>query len=71
VVWYAAFKDHLSLYPASAGVRETLGNEIAPYLSGKGTIRFELGKRLPSTLVKKIVKTRIRENAERKGSPRT
>jgi uncharacterized protein YdhG (YjbR/CyaY superfamily) len=70
VVWYAAFGDHYSLYPASAGVRSTLGGEVEPYLSGKGTIRFDYAKRLPTTLVKKIVKTRISENAERKSDRR-
>ena len=62
VVWYAAFRDHYSLYPASEEVRSSLGDAIAPYLSGKGTIRFEFGERLPVGLVKKIVKTRLREN---------
>jgi uncharacterized protein YdhG (YjbR/CyaY superfamily) len=63
VVWCAGFKDHLSLYPASAGVREELGAQLEPYLSGKGTIRFDLDRKLPATLVKKIVKIRVRENA--------
>jgi uncharacterized protein YdhG (YjbR/CyaY superfamily) len=64
VVWYAAFGDHYSLYPASAGVQTSLGAQLEKYLSGKGTIRFEYGKALPSALVKKIVRTRLRENAE-------
>ena len=64
VVWYAAFKDHYSLYPASEGVRATLGKDIDTYLSSRGTIRFEYDQRLPSTLVKRIVKTRLKENAE-------
>jgi uncharacterized protein YdhG (YjbR/CyaY superfamily) len=64
VVWYAAFGDHYSLYPASAGVQTSLGTQLEKYLSGKGTIRFEYGKALPSALVKKIVRTRLRENAE-------
>jgi uncharacterized protein YdhG (YjbR/CyaY superfamily) len=63
VVWCAGFKDHLSLYPASMGVREELGAQLEPYLSGKGTIRFDLDRKLPATLVKKIVKIRLRENA--------
>jgi uncharacterized protein YdhG (YjbR/CyaY superfamily) len=63
VVWYAAFRDHFSLYPASQGVQAALGKDVEKYVSGKGTIRFEYGERLPKTLVKKIVKTRLRENA--------
>jgi len=64
VVWYAAFGDHYSLYPASEGVQASLGTQLERYLSGKGTIRFEYGRALPATLVKKIVRTRLRENAK-------
>jgi uncharacterized protein YdhG (YjbR/CyaY superfamily) len=63
VVWCAGFKDHLSLFPASAAVREALGSTLEPYLSGKGTIRFELNRKLPVTMVKKIVRLRVKENA--------
>jgi uncharacterized protein YdhG (YjbR/CyaY superfamily) len=71
VVWYAAFRDHYSMYPASEGVRTTLGNDVEKFLSGKGTIRFEYGERLPTTLVKRIVKTRVKENAEGKAYRRS
>ena len=63
LVWYAAFTDHCSLFPASARVLEAQGEELKSYFSGKGTIRFTTDKPLPSALVKKIVKTRIEENA--------
>jgi uncharacterized protein YdhG (YjbR/CyaY superfamily) len=70
VVWCAGFKDHLSLYPASAGVRKELAAELEPYLSGKGTIRFDLDSRLPVALVKKIVKVRIKENEAAASRPK-
>jgi uncharacterized protein YdhG (YjbR/CyaY superfamily) len=63
LVSYAAFKDHCSLFPASTAVMEALGEELKPYFSGKGTIRFTADKPLPSALVKKIVKARLQENA--------
>jgi uncharacterized protein YdhG (YjbR/CyaY superfamily) len=50
LVSYAAFKDHCSLFPASGAVRAALGDELAPYLSGKGTIRFRPDDPLPSAL---------------------
>lgn len=40
LVSFAAFRKHYSLFPASAAVVEALGDELAPYLAGKGTIRF-------------------------------
>jgi uncharacterized protein YdhG (YjbR/CyaY superfamily) len=63
VVWYAAFKDHCSLFPASARVLEAHGAELKPYFSGKGTLRFTAEKPMPAALVRKIVKTRLEENA--------
>jgi uncharacterized protein YdhG (YjbR/CyaY superfamily) len=63
LVSFAAFKDHCSLFPASGKVMETLGDELAPYFSGKGTLRFTVDEPIPTELVKKIVKVRIGEIA--------
>lgn len=66
LVSFAAFKDHCSLFPASGAVMEVLGKELEPYFSGKGTLRFTVDKPIPAAVVKKIVKTRIEENAAAK-----
>jgi uncharacterized protein YdhG (YjbR/CyaY superfamily) len=63
LVSFAAFKDHCSLFPASEAVIEALGEELKPYFSGKGTIRFHADRPLRAALVKKIVKVRLEENA--------
>jgi len=60
LVWYAAFSDHCSLFP-TASVIEKLGKEIKPYTVSKGTIQFPMDKPLPSSLLKKIVKARLRD----------
>jgi uncharacterized protein YdhG (YjbR/CyaY superfamily) len=67
LVSYAAFKDHCSLFPASAAVIEALGEELKPYFTGKGTIRFHADKPLPAALVKRIVKVRLEENSAHRG----
>ena len=66
LVAYAAFKDHCSLFPASKAVIEALGDELKPYFTGKGTIRFHADKPLPAVLVKKLVNARLEENAARR-----
>jgi uncharacterized protein YdhG (YjbR/CyaY superfamily) len=66
LVYYAAFKNHCSLFPASNEVMETFAEELEPYDVSKGTIRFPIGKPLPATLVKKMVKARVRENEARR-----
>jgi uncharacterized protein YdhG (YjbR/CyaY superfamily) len=65
LVSYAAFKNHYSLFPASEAVVDALGEELTPYLAGKGTIRFPAGDAIPPALVTKIVKIRLMENAAR------
>ena len=68
LVSYAAWKHHYSLFPASGAVVEALGDEIAPYLAGKGTIRFKAGTALPHALIRTVVKIRLAENAARAGT---
>jgi hypothetical protein len=38
-------------------------DELGSRVTGKGTISFEYGTRLPTALVKKVVKTRLAEVA--------
>ena len=65
LVSYDAYKAHYSLFPASGAVVEALGDELTPYLAGKGTIRFPADKPVPFGLIGRIVEIRVAENAER------
>ncbi len=67
LVSYAAYKKHYSLFPASGAVVKALGDELTPYLAGKGTIQFKATEPLPLALVARIVEIRLAENAERAG----
>ncbi|HEY7131801.1 MAG TPA: DUF1801 domain-containing protein [Candidatus Limnocylindrales bacterium] len=62
LVSYDAFKTHYSLFPASHGVVTGLGDEIAPYLAGKGTIRFPASRPIPVDTVRKVIEIRVAEN---------
>lgn len=65
VIYMAGWKDHYSLYPFTDRLIRELGTEVAPYKSGKGTLRFELSEPVPTTLIERIAKLRAREVAER------
>jgi uncharacterized protein YdhG (YjbR/CyaY superfamily) len=70
LVGYAAFKDHCSLFPMSTRVLGRLSDELGPFRSGKGTLRFHPDRPLPPQLVTKIIEARIEEITERDGESR-
>jgi uncharacterized protein YdhG (YjbR/CyaY superfamily) len=60
VVWYAAFADHVSLFPGGS-VPARFEDDLAEFKTSKGTIQFPLGRSLPTALIKRIVKARVAE----------
>ena len=66
LVYYSAFEDHCSLFVASDRVRREFSAELKPFMTGKGTVRFDLDRPLPAGLVTRIVKARLAENAARR-----
>ena len=66
VIYFAGWKHHYSIYPATAKLVEAFKNDLAPYeVNDKGTIRFPLSARVPVTLIQRIAKFRAKEVAER------
>ena len=63
LVYFAAFKQHISLYPAPIGVAE-FNEAVSRYGSGKGTLKFPLNQPLPLDLVRSVVQYRLREHSE-------
>jgi uncharacterized protein YdhG (YjbR/CyaY superfamily) len=62
LVWFAAFKKHIGLYPTASAVsafKEKLGN----YEKSKGTIKFPIDDPIPYYLVKEIVEFRVKETS--------
>jgi uncharacterized protein YdhG (YjbR/CyaY superfamily) len=61
VAGFAAFKNHLSYLPHSGSVLATLSDDVAPYETSKGSLKFVINKPLPKRLVKKLIHTRMQE----------
>jgi uncharacterized protein YdhG (YjbR/CyaY superfamily) len=64
LVSFDAYKRHYSLFPASDPVVQQLGERVAPYLAGQGTIRFPADRPIPTDLISDIVRIRVAENDE-------
>ncbi len=64
LVHFAAFKNHIGFYPTPAGI-EKFKTELSKYESAKGSVQFPLDKPMPLSLIKKIVKYRVKENLEK------
>ena len=61
VVYFAAFKEHFSLYPSNTRLVAALKDQLAGYEMSKGTIRFPLADGVPDTLIERIAKFRAEE----------
>jgi len=61
LVYFAAFKDHISFFPTASGIA-AFKSEIQAYKNAKGTVQFPLDKPIPLQLIKKIIEYRVKEN---------
>jgi uncharacterized protein YdhG (YjbR/CyaY superfamily) len=61
LIYFAAHKKHIALYPAPIGVPE-FGDSLSAYESGKGTLKFPLDRPIPYALIPRVVKYRVQQN---------
>ena len=62
LIYFAGFKNHVSVYPAPRGEPE-FKKDLAAYKGGKGTVQFPLDAPVDYALITRIVKFRQQENA--------
>lgn len=62
LVYFAAFKNHIGLYPPVSGDTSLL-KAIAPYVGEKGNVRFPFDKPIPYDLISHITALRARQDA--------
>jgi uncharacterized protein YdhG (YjbR/CyaY superfamily) len=65
VVYFAGWKTHYSLYPASDRLVAAFQDGLRPYAVSKGTIRFPLKGPVPVKLIEGIVRFLAKESFER------
>lgn len=64
VVSYAAYRNHIGVYPAPAG-NAAFQRALAPYRSAKHTAKFPLDKPIPFDLIAKLMVFRVKEHRAR------
>ena len=64
-LYFAGWKAHYSIYPASAALVAAFAEELQPYELSKGTIRFPYDAPIPEELIGRIARFRADEAAEK------
>ncbi len=62
---YDGFKKHNSLFPYSGSFNQLFHDELKGYEQTKSSIHFAIDKPFPKTLLKKLVKARLKMLLER------
>jgi uncharacterized protein YdhG (YjbR/CyaY superfamily) len=65
VIYFAAWKEHFSLYPASKTLIDAFRKDLGRCTINKSTLRFALAEPVPETLIARIAKFRVREQDAR------
>jgi uncharacterized protein YdhG (YjbR/CyaY superfamily) len=62
LIYFAGFKKHIGLYPVHPMHPDgsELAAQLAPYASGKATLKFPLDRPLPLDLVSRVVWEKLR-----------
>ena len=64
LIYFAAFKNHLGIYPTPSGI-ESFEKELKAFHTSKGAIQFPWNKPIPYDLIEKIILFRVKETSNR------
>lgn len=65
LVYFAYFKNHIGFY-IMPPIIEDFKNELKDYVTSIGTVRFPLDQKLPTSLIKRMMKARVALNNSKK-----
>lgn len=60
LVHFAGYEEHVGFYPTPSAI-EAFRDELQPYKTAKGSVRFPLNKPLPAELITRMVEFRVRQ----------
>ncbi len=67
LVYFAAFKSHIGLFPPVRSDAK-LAKALAPYAGPKGNLKFPLDRPIPYTLIRRVVRLRVKQDSARPGA---
>ena len=70
VIYFAGWKQHFSIYPATTQLIAAFADDLSSYTVSKGTIQFPLSQPVPVRLITKLAKFRAKEAAEQSAAKR-
>jgi len=71
IVYFAAFKQHIGLFPPVPRGDAQLIKDASVYAGPKGNLRFPLDQRIPYGLITRVVKAQVQANLRRAEARRT
>lgn len=63
LVGFAAWKEHCGFYPWNGHTVEAFAQELGGFTTSSGAIQLPYKDKLPVTLLEKIIRARVKENA--------
>jgi len=61
---FAGFKNHIGLYPMPDGIK-AFQKDLDKFKNAKGSVQFPLNEPLPTDLIERIIKYRIKRDHEK------
>ena len=67
LVYFAGWKNHISIYPAPVG-GDSFERRIAPYRASRGTLKFPMRQPVPYDLIEEVVQVLVKQRAGADGA---
>ena len=61
LIYFAAFASHVSVFIVPRHIPPALAKKIEPFLSGRATLQFPFGTKIPVTALKQLIRIRQAE----------
>jgi uncharacterized protein YdhG (YjbR/CyaY superfamily) len=59
LLYFAAFKNHMSMFPASDDMIAAVGKDLEKFRAAKGTLHFTEDTLIPDAMLQKIIEFRL------------